>query len=99
VNATKAASGLVDDTPPRTPARIPEADGKALIPQVRIAGQAPNAVQTAQIGEVWEVCCLAVGKQKLEIVQERDADKLSADTRAHELALDALASWSSVGRR
>jgi len=88
-NATKVAFGLADDTPPRTPARRPEADWKASIPQVRIAGQATNAVQTAQIGVLWEVCCLAVGKKKLVIVQKRDADKLFADTRAHELAFAA----------
>jgi len=88
-NATKVALGLADDTPPRTPTRIPEADWKASIPQVQIVGQAPNAVQTAQIGELWEVCCLAVGKKWLEIMQKRDADKLLAGTRAHELALAA----------
>jgi len=97
-NATKVAFGLADDTPPRTPAQIPEADWKALIPQVRISGQAPNAVQTAQIGELWEVCCLAVGKKKLEIVQKRDTDKLLADTRAHELAL-AAAGVTVIGRQ
>jgi len=88
-NATKVAFGLADDTPPRTPARIPEASWKASIPQVRITGQAPNAVQTAQIGELWEVCCLAVGEKKFETMQKRDADKVLADTRTHELELAA----------
>jgi len=88
-NAMKVAYGFADDTPPRTPARIPEGDWKALIPQVQIAGQAPNAAQTAQIGEFWEVCCLAVGQKKLAVVQKRDADKLLADKRGHELALAA----------
>ena len=87
----KLAFGCVDDTPPRIVARILKTDFDNVASQVRVAvgdqQRVPNITQATQIGEFWEVACLAAGAKKLKVVQERESEAAIAATRAHELAL------------